>query len=378
MNSRSITKRCLPFLFSLLVLFALELMTRGIVYLFDIQLDIVVIHPNLGQAELKKQIYVNDRFLLWKMKPDLNGQFVSPILTPPGLDPPVFQVVTNARGFAGNDFSDVKEDGTLRLVCLGNSSTFGWGVPPDSCYARLLEGILHERLQEEVEVINVGTPGYSSLQGLTLYKRQIAQLNPDLVTLSFGANDCFITSRGDAEIMLERAGMVGAIQEILSHSSLYRVLRYFIVSSRISKDVNTKRSSGRRRVNPGEFRAAMQDLISSSEESGTSVILVEIFPISNRWDPYREALRDVSHEHGVPQLDTGELFHDFLTDTEEHTKAEMAHMRATRERYGENILQNHPDIFLRLDRVHPSSLGHLLIAGKISDLVLTETEREDG
>jgi len=377
LNSRSIIRICLPIVFSLVVIFTLELIVRGIVHLFDIQLDIVVIHPNLGQAELKKQIYLNDRYLLWKMKPNLDARFVSPALTPPGHRPPVFRVITNSRGFAGEDFPDVKEDGTLRIVCLGNSSTFGWGVQPDSCYARILEKIVRTGIGKDVEVINAGIPGYSSLQGLALFEREIAGLCPDVITISFGANDCHLTSRGDAEIMKEREGSIGALQEFMSHFAIYRTLRYFIISSRIKNDITLTGSLTRHRVNPATFLNAMRNLVSSGRKTGAAVILVGIFPNSDRWDPYRKGLVNVSLDCGVPLLDTGELFEEFLLNDEGIDETELSHMRATLNMYGEGILERHPDICLRLDMVHPTPLGHILIARSISGLILTELRPED-
>jgi lysophospholipase L1-like esterase len=376
MHAGSVARKLLPLLFSFVILVAMDLATRAVISLFDLQLDIVVIHPNLGQAELKRQIYMNDRFLLWKMKPNLDGQFVSPARAPEDREPPLFRVVTNSKGFAGAEFSTEKREGTFRIVCMGNSSTFGWGVPPDSCYPRLLEGILQERIGHEVEVINAGVPGYTSVQGLGMLERDVSDLSPDLITLAFGANDCHATSRSDTDIMLERAGYVGAIQEILAHSSIYRVLRYFVVSSKVKHAVTGEEPPGRRRVSPKEYRAAMESIIQTSRGLGSKLILVEILPDSPEWEPYRKILEELAALEHLPLLGTGEIFRRFLEDMDATDGSLRSHVEAMREEYGESVLARHPEMYLRLDRVHPSDLGHLLIARALSDTVSLMIARE--
>ncbi|MFQ6103263.1 MAG: SGNH/GDSL hydrolase family protein [Candidatus Glassbacteria bacterium] len=353
----------------LLVLLLLELLVRVAVSFLGLTLDIVVIHPNLGQEELKKQIYINDRYLLWRMKPNLRGQFVSPAIVPEGRQPPVFQVITNSAGFAGAEFSREKRENALRIVCMGNSSTFGWGAHPDSCYPRLLEHSLSEKLGRDVEVINAGVPGYTSLQGLTLFKNEILKLSPDAITLAFGANDCHRTSRSDSEIIREREGAVGAAQEMLSHIYLYKLLRYGIVSLKIKREFKANTAPVSPRVSPREFRAAMKDVILRAKTSGADVFLVEILPTHRQWDPYRKIHSQLSTELEVPLLCVSKLFDEFLTDPMAHKGPVLSYIEAMREKYGEDVIALHPDIYVRLDMVHPNSLGHLLIADALSLMI---------
>jgi lysophospholipase L1-like esterase len=369
MDIRSISGKILPLMFSIILLIVLELSVWATVSFFDIHTDIVVIHPNLGQEEIKKQIYVNDRYLLWKMKPNLRRQFVSPTLSPEGREPLVFNVVTNSKGFHGAEFHHYKEEGALRIVCMGNSSTFGWGVPPDSCYPRLMENMLEVRLGKDVEVINAGVPGYTTLQGLHQLVRNILPLAPDAITLSFTANDNLPSSRSDSEIILEREGIVGAAQEVLSHSHVYRVLRYLIVSKKVKKEMETDSSVLRRRVRPADSRKALRESVSRARASGAQVFFVEILPESQDWDPYRRILSDLSIEMSVPLLRTEELFADFLTDPEARDEYEIGYVRNLEKRYSEKTIARHPDIYVRLDRVHPSTMGHLLIAKSLSSIL---------
>jgi len=101
----------------------------------------------------------------------------------------------NSMGFLDREVDPEKVEGTIRVICMGDSVT-GQGPPPYS-------GFLHERLQAEPpgndrwEAFNMGVHGYSTAQGLRLFQRRAAKLEPDYVTLYFGWNDHWRTSRPD-------------------------------------------------------------------------------------------------------------------------------------------------------------------------------------
>lgn len=370
--------KLLPFLFSLVILLALELSARAVVHVLDLELEIVVIHPNIGQAELKKQIYVNDRYLLWRMKPDLEGQFASPAYVPPGREPSSFRVNTNSRGFRGEEFERSKQPGTTRVVCLGNSSTFGWGVPPDSCYPRLLEDLLRHASPRNYEVINAGTPGYSSLQGLILLEREILALEPDVITLAFGANDCLRTAQSDLEILEERSGTIGAAQEFFSHFTLYRIFRYFIVSMKVKKESGEDTPHPvTRRVSPAQYKNAMRRSIEKALAAGSRVILIEIFPISEEWRPYEKTLHELAGDYGLGALDTGDLFEKTLTGVDDTDEEVRDHVAAALEHYGPETTERFPDRAVRLDRVHPTALGHFLTARALSSMIIDDPSTGD-
>jgi lysophospholipase L1-like esterase len=281
----------------------------------------------------------------------------------------MFQVITNSVGFSGKEFTREKPDGSLRVVCMGNSSTFGWGVPPDSCYARLLEVSLNEKLGRPVQVINAGIPGYSSLQGFVQYERNILELDPDIITLSFMANDNLPSAKPDSEILRERQGMIGFTQEILNYSCTYRAMKYLIVAKKLKSERGEDRKRSVRRVRPAVSRASLTQLIKIARKNDTEVFFVAILPDSRDWDPYRTVFQDLSRELDVPLLDTQDLFDDFLANLENQQGTELSYILETEKKYSERIRTRHPDIYVRNDRVHPSSLGHLLTARALSAMI---------
>jgi lysophospholipase L1-like esterase len=102
-----------------------------------------------------------------------------------------FPVRINSHGFRGADYAVEKKPGTIRVVTLGASSTFGYFSRDNQTYPYQLEQILNRRLtgRVPVEVINLGIPHLTSRQILALLKAEALPLKPDVVTFYEGIND---------------------------------------------------------------------------------------------------------------------------------------------------------------------------------------------
>jgi lysophospholipase L1-like esterase len=76
-----------------------------------------------------------------------------------------------------------------RILVLGPSSTFGWGVPEEKTYARTLEKRLRQYMHSQVSIINAGQIGFSSWQGVRFYQQELQQLHPTVLVIAYGVND---------------------------------------------------------------------------------------------------------------------------------------------------------------------------------------------
>ncbi len=129
-------------------------------------------------------LHVPDPELAHVMRPNLHLTVVR--------DEFAVDVTTNALGFRDREIGP-KRLGTFRILSLGDSYAFGFGVEADETYAKQVERGLNEVLggRPPVEVINAGTSGYSTLQELRALRRHGAALDPDLVLLGFTAQNDF-------------------------------------------------------------------------------------------------------------------------------------------------------------------------------------------
>ena len=100
-------------------------------------------------------------------------------------------VAFNRFGLRDRDYAVQKPAGTLRIIALGDSMTFGVGVPEPRTFPRVTEALLNESTGRSpaVEVLNFGIPGYNTLQEMTEFKELGVPLRPDIVVVGFLYND---------------------------------------------------------------------------------------------------------------------------------------------------------------------------------------------
>lgn len=96
----------------------------------------------------------------------------------------------NSQGLRGDELSLEPAPGVFRILALGDSFTFGQGVPDDSTWAELLERRLNENdSTRRFEVVNGGRSGWATYDQLDFLETRGLGLRPDLLILQFFAND---------------------------------------------------------------------------------------------------------------------------------------------------------------------------------------------
>lgn len=105
--------------------------------------------------------------------------------------PTPHRVSINAFGFRGpNPRTLEKPAGVIRVVVQGGSTTEDIFVEDGRTWPELLQAKLNARLRtDRVEVINMGTSGYTAANCVNDLKRSGLQLKPDIVIAYHGVND---------------------------------------------------------------------------------------------------------------------------------------------------------------------------------------------
>jgi transposase len=87
-----------------------------------------------------------------------------------------------------------KPPGERRIVCIGDSFTFGWGIPEEQNWVRLLEDALRQQGQD-VRTINCGAAGTVCIDEYVVgLQRRFHQFGPDQVILTICLNDLIPSS----------------------------------------------------------------------------------------------------------------------------------------------------------------------------------------
>jgi lysophospholipase L1-like esterase len=123
------------------------------------------------------------------------------------LDAPVH---SNALGIRNPEVASERTSGSYRIVALGDSHTFGYGVSEEQTYPRLLENRLRKSAPgQSVDVINAGIEALSVEQEVQLFEERLVPLKPDLVILTYYWNDMPMVGLPD-EPWSDRAAMIPA------------------------------------------------------------------------------------------------------------------------------------------------------------------------
>lgn len=122
------------------------------------------------------EIYEPNPKLYWKLKP--NQDCYTKIDHRP--------VHVNSQGVRGPEFQTEKPANTIRILSLGDSRTFGWGLSDEETYSRRLERSLQAYVGpgKKVEVINAGVNAWSYPQMLVYFRDFGLRYQPDFVILA--------------------------------------------------------------------------------------------------------------------------------------------------------------------------------------------------
>jgi len=123
----------------------------------------------------------DDPNLVYELQPNLSMSFGD------------HQLATNEDGQRENlVYSKERTPGTVRILGLGDSGMFGWGVEQGDDYLNVAEKVLNARGGAPCEAINTGTPGYNTQLELELLKVRGLAFQPDIVVVGWCENDFFL------------------------------------------------------------------------------------------------------------------------------------------------------------------------------------------
>ncbi|NND67861.1 MAG: SGNH/GDSL hydrolase family protein [Halioglobus sp.] len=176
---------------TLLVLFSvafalllLEAFVRTRAYLADsatiASFDNLVTRPEHGaDAKLGEMIALSENEnIIYRFQPDIYVRFMEQFVT------------INADGFRGPVVPKAKPAGIVRIVGIGDSQMFGWGVKDHETYLARMEA----RLTEDVpgcrwQTVNTAVPGYNTVMEVETLKVLGLDYQPDYVVVGFIGND---------------------------------------------------------------------------------------------------------------------------------------------------------------------------------------------
>jgi lysophospholipase L1-like esterase len=118
------------------------------------------------------------------------------------------------------------------VLCVGDSHTFGAGLPASEAYPAYLQAFLDAAAPGQYAVVNLGIPGMSTTQVLHRLPDLVRSYHPDAVVMWSGVNDSWNTSELDAPA----TGLTGRLRAALRSTRLHRLWRVWRHNEQLFKD----------------------------------------------------------------------------------------------------------------------------------------------
>lgn len=290
----------------------------GISVMLELILMTMVPDPVLWRYP--QESYVHDPELIHTLKPNQRAFTHS------------FTVTTNSYGLRDGEFSLEPKANTFRILCLGDSLTFGDGVRSEDTYPKQLEALLNADRPRTYEVINGGVSAYDTWQEISYLKRDGWRFKPHLVVLGVYANDVVPRPKHVPQIidstgMPRKPGLLGLVPHKmvygLKKSRLLLVLRdrFGKLMNRLSPSREFRHQSSLLNgssdafVERGwsEIDRSFAELSDLSKKYGFGVIIV-IFPMAEQLmnnypnASYPSKVKDIADKHNLRAIDMTPVF----------------------------------------------------------------------
>ena len=293
-------------------------------------------------------------------------------------------VSVNRLGLRDHELAVPKPAGTVRVLGVGDSVTFGYGVRLEQTYLKVLESRLNERARAGVryEVVNAGIEEC----GLDAYHDTIQTLaptlEPDLVLVGIVLND--IQRYGDLDAPVRPRPAPGLARRthgrLLAHSQLYHAsvlaVRSLLYRWHVLDIADLYGSPLRAVRGEASLEAAwesslrvLERVVELTRARGLRLVLV-VFPVEVQLD--REAIARYRRDYGVAVPEAaldGDPQRRLAAFGAAHAVPVIDLLPALRAAGGADLyLRTGP---IRFDPVHLSPRGHRIVADAIAARLLT-------
>lgn len=264
----------------------------------------------LDVADDERPLYIADRRLHHRMVANWTGFFPEEIVQDVGRAQ--VPIRTNSLGLRSAEVVQPKPDGIFRILALGDSVTFGWGLRSEDAYPSQLASLLATlRPSQRFEVVNAGVSGYGTWQQALWLAEAGLALQPDVVVVQAHLNDA-------SDNLWGTVGRQGSGQDGLArYSKLAQLLRRVVGSTapRSTVPCATDWKVGTDQVCWQRTEQLLSDLRSEAQAAGATTMLL---PSPMRWqvEPgvrdvrawvdaarYQDALREYAERNGWIYVD---------------------------------------------------------------------------
>lgn len=210
----------------------------------------------------------------WERRPHFNGLVAGELRH---RDSSQYLREFDAHGFFTIDTAQVRDTAHKRILAIGDSNTFGWGVPTSQAFPEVLDA-----LRSDADVINLGVSGYSSFQGYASLRKYFDAVHPDMVIASFSFNDRRVVpsaEAADSREKFEREALLHRTDVVREKIYLYRLIQRLLVKAGLLKGdgdggLAVDARTAPTRVSPEHYRANLEGIARFCREREVPLLFI--------------------------------------------------------------------------------------------------------
>ncbi|MBZ0255870.1 SGNH/GDSL hydrolase family protein [bacterium] len=222
----------------------------------------------------------------------------------------------NRFGMRMGDVDIKKAPDAIRIALMGDSITYGIGVPLEKTFAAQLEPLLNQDAGQNIEVLNFGAPGFSSFQGLKQYEWLVHNFKPDVLVLAFGLYDGFEARVSDAEwySLFEQAGVgkeLTGLKKLLDRCSAFfhwRNTRKYAAAFETAQSLYESRLQSiewTERVSVDDMISNLSAIIQHHQKQGGTAVIANLNLLNYRTE---KPLQTLAQNTGAAYMEARSMF----------------------------------------------------------------------
>ena len=190
-----------------------------------------------------------------------------------------FNPYLKAQQFRDRKYPVAKPAGVLRVVALGSSSTFGYGVGGQDAWAAQLEQLLVQA-GERVEVINSGIPGATAERLRYFLDGVVLPMKPDLVIVDLAFNDRSFGGAADerAHFRAMTTSGISRLEQLVDRWSAARreqAVSEFLLALEQGRPVSAEDRERYSLAPARRFQDALRDMASACRAAGAAIVFAQ-------------------------------------------------------------------------------------------------------
>lgn len=257
------------------------------------------------------------------------------------------RVELNSHGLRDDEIPYNKPAGEKRILVLGDSVTFGWGISQGETFSDRMEYLLNELPGDRWQVINSGVNGYNTEQEATYLRIEGMRYSPDFVLLVYVTNDVDLIADPNETTwrrypswpssLPEAMGRLRQLSYLFQLTTLFTRMEQMDMARAAAADENsaiTDRNTDRITDHPGwpASKAALLNIAQQCEKAGMPFLVamygrsgpafrveleeenVDILDLFPAWRGVPEGRAHVSRIDPHPSVEVHEKIAGYLVD----------------------------------------------------------------